>query len=186
VARFPDAVHVHIRLDVNGLLRDEVAGRPWLQVRDDLGDIVDLLDGHVAGLGDRIELAALEVAKMMVQHDFGAFASKIRTVQRNGVRVEHNMSEWFLPYFLLSLYKNEMKDRHDTLVLTPKSFKIPAKEEARWVLLMGIRGVGPHLAKTLLTHFGSIRAIAEASEEDLKQVKGVGKKLAEQIVWYMG
>jgi ERCC4-type nuclease len=128
----------------------------------------------------------IRTTKMVVHHDFGAFASKIRTVQRNGIRVEHNMSEWFLPYFLLSMYKNEMKDHHDTLVLSPKSFKVPTKKETRWVLLMGIRGVGPSLAQALLTHFKSITGVALATEEELRQVKGVGKKLAEQIRWYMG
>ena len=41
--------------------------------------------------------------------------------------------------------------------------------------------VGPKLAKSLLRHFGSVEALAHASERDIAEVEGVGKKRAKVI-----
>lgn len=47
--------------------------------------------------------------------------------------------------------------------------------------LDGIPGVGEAYQKRLLRHFGSVRAMREASVEDLMQVKGVGEAKAKAI-----
>ena len=44
-----------------------------------------------------------------------------------------------------------------------------------------IPGIGPHRKKQLLLHFGSPRAVAAASEEDLLAVQGVSRRTAEAI-----
>ncbi|MBN1169971.1 hypothetical protein JXA56_03020 [Candidatus Micrarchaeota archaeon] len=41
--------------------------------------------------------------------------------------------------------------------------------------------IGPKLAKSLLNHFGSIEAVVKASEHDLLEVEGMGKKRAKII-----
>jgi Fanconi anemia group M protein len=48
-------------------------------------------------------------------------------------------------------------------------------------VLQGFPGIGPHLAKRLLNHFGSVAAVLGASSETLKGVKGVGRATAETI-----
>ncbi len=48
-------------------------------------------------------------------------------------------------------------------------------------ILQGFPQVGPKLAGELLSHFGSVEAVITASEEDLTEVKGLGKKKAGQI-----
>lgn len=48
-------------------------------------------------------------------------------------------------------------------------------------VLQGFPGIGPHLAKRLLNHFGSVAAVLGASAEKLKAVKGVGRVTAETI-----
>lgn len=45
----------------------------------------------------------------------------------------------------------------------------------------GLPGRGPGIAKKLLAHFGSVSAVMNASADELCQVKGVGRKTAEQI-----
>lgn len=45
----------------------------------------------------------------------------------------------------------------------------------------GLPGCGPGTAKKLLGHFGSVERVFAASVEQLCEVKGVGKKTAEQI-----
>jgi excinuclease ABC subunit C len=48
-------------------------------------------------------------------------------------------------------------------------------------VLDGIKGVGPATKRALVKHFGTIKAIREASVEQLCAVEGVGIKLAEKI-----
>ena len=45
-----------------------------------------------------------------------------------------------------------------------------------------VSGVGPKTKKALLKHFGSVKAIAEASPEDLVHVEGIGSSVAQRIV----
>lgn len=47
--------------------------------------------------------------------------------------------------------------------------------------LDGIPGVGPAFQKRLLAHFGSVRAMREASVEALEEVKGIGSAKAQRI-----
>ena len=47
--------------------------------------------------------------------------------------------------------------------------------------LCSIPGVGPRTRKKLLERFGSDRAVLEATRSELREVEGVGPKLAEQI-----
>lgn len=50
--------------------------------------------------------------------------------------------------------------------------------------LDGVSGVGPKTKRALLLHFGSVKAIAEASPDLLLQVEGVGPAMASRIVEY--
>jgi len=49
-------------------------------------------------------------------------------------------------------------------------------------MLMQIAGIGPCLAATLLNHFGSVRSVFSASEDELQCVPGIGAALARHIV----
>lgn len=62
-----------------------------------------------------------------------------------------------------------------------------AKETELWRVLvaLSIRHVGPTAARTLADKFGSIDAIADATEEELSSTDGVGAIVAESIVaWF--
>jgi len=54
--------------------------------------------------------------------------------------------------------------------------------ERQQFLVEGLPNVSAVLAKRLLAHFGSIREIANATEEELIGVKGVGKNIASDIL----
>ena len=45
----------------------------------------------------------------------------------------------------------------------------------------GLPGCGPGTARKLLAHFGSVQAVLSASVDQLCEVKGVGRKTADQI-----
>jgi excinuclease ABC subunit C len=47
--------------------------------------------------------------------------------------------------------------------------------------LEGLPGVSQAVAHRLLAHFGSIRALSQASLEEIAALRGVGRKNADQI-----
>jgi ERCC4-type nuclease len=47
--------------------------------------------------------------------------------------------------------------------------------------LSSISGVGPQAAQTLLKEFGSLNNVFNATEDELCQVKGIGKVTAQRI-----
>jgi ERCC4-type nuclease len=53
--------------------------------------------------------------------------------------------------------------------------------ERQEYLVSAISEVGPVLARNLLKHFGSVKAIVEAPEEELIKVEKVGEKTARKI-----
>jgi len=52
---------------------------------------------------------------------------------------------------------------------------------ARLLAALGIRHVGGHAAEVLAEHFGSIDAIADASQEELAEVQGIGSVIAASV-----
>ena len=143
--------------------------------------VVLLVDGYYQWMkGGKIK-----PKKINLQHSPDAFVSKLRTIQSHAVRVEYNPSDWYLPFHLLSLYKYETRSEHSTLALSPKPFAVPPRSQSKWTVLMGMRGVGPKMAQLLLNEFGSIKNLANAEKIELTQVKGVGEKTAEEILWYL-
>ncbi len=55
-------------------------------------------------------------------------------------------------------------------------------KERQQFLVEGLPNVSAVIARRLLNHFGSFRDIANAKEEELMQVPGVGKGIAADIV----
>jgi DNA ligase (NAD+) len=63
-----------------------------------------------------------------------------------------------------------------------------AKSRPLWRVLvaLSIRHVGPTAAQALANHFGSIDAIADAPQEELSSVEGVGPTIAESLKEWFG
>jgi len=63
--------------------------------------------------------------------------------------------------------------------------KSKGNDAARLLFALGIRHVGEKAAKTLIAHFGTLDAIAAASEEELQAVEDVGPNTAAAIrAWF--
>jgi len=60
----------------------------------------------------------------------------------------------------------------------PKGFTLPEKQR---FVVEGLPGISAVLAKRLLEHFGTVERVMCASEEDLKQVHGIGREKARSI-----
>ena len=54
-------------------------------------------------------------------------------------------------------------------------------EELLVYVVSSLPGIGAKTANNLLTHFGSVRGVMNASKEQLMEVDGVGPKKAEDI-----
>ena len=57
---------------------------------------------------------------------------------------------------------------------------------ARFFYALGIRHVGDVTAQLLVDHFGSIKALMDAGEEELKKVEGIGPEVASSIRSWFG
>src|SRR5699024_5678993 len=102
--------------------------------------------------------------------------------------------------FRVPLYRRRAKKSdppeavHDGQVLSENGRKLlehlqSAKEQPLWRVLvaLSIRHVGPTAARALAQHFGSMRAVREATEEELADVEGVGPTIAASVRdWFEG
>ncbi|HYE99816.1 MAG TPA: ERCC4 domain-containing protein [Planctomycetota bacterium] len=60
----------------------------------------------------------------------------------------------------------------------------PRGKRARQLFaLQGLPAVGPARAEALLDRFGTLRAVLNASEQDLREVPGIGPRIARAILW---
>lgn len=84
---------------------------------------------------------------------------------------------------LMLMMKGQMSARHEIVRLT--SYK-PKRIKAHCLqFLQGLPQIGPLLAKRLVNHFGSMKAIVNAEEKELRQVDGIGKQTAGKICEFL-
>ncbi|HDQ16327.1 MAG TPA: hypothetical protein ENN45_04645, partial [Bacteroidetes bacterium] len=77
--------------------------------------------------------------------------------------------------------KREQKENKKIVAVRGEKHQM-SLEERQQFLIEGLPNVSGVIAKRLLDHFGSIRAIVNASEKELQEVEGVGKTIASEIV----
>ncbi|MBI5001161.1 MAG: DEAD/DEAH box helicase [Euryarchaeota archaeon] len=81
--------------------------------------------------------------------------------------------------YIQALFKRE-QGGDPRIPLRPGKGRTALHEQQQFVV-EGLPGISATLAQRLLGHFGSVRAIMNASIEELCDVKGVGKMTAEQV-----
>jgi len=81
---------------------------------------------------------------------------------------------------LLSIAKREQLERNKNVAMRGKK-KARSVNEIQEYLLSGLPKISREKAKRLLKHFGTPEKVFTASEEELKQVEGIGEKLAKKI-----
>jgi len=77
--------------------------------------------------------------------------------------------------------QREQKDDNKKVAIRGMKRQMSMHERQQF-LVEGLPNVSAVLADRLLNHFGSIRAIVNASEEELMEVEGIGKNIASEIV----
>ncbi len=81
---------------------------------------------------------------------------------------------------IFSVAAREQFRKKKEVALRGKKPNMSLKERQQFII-EGLPHVSAVLAKRLLNHFGSVKAIMNASTEELKQVEGIGKKKANAI-----
>ena len=84
---------------------------------------------------------------------------------------------------LTTLAKRSMKDKKEGSLVAGKKASSEAEELEKFVSMIPL--VNRVTAKSLLAHFGSIEHLAKAEVKDLEACKGVGKKRAEWIYFFI-
>ena len=80
------------------------------------------------------------------------------------------------------LYAAQQKLPNQKAKMTRYGYRPKSFYKRQLFLLQGLPNVGPILAKALLLHFGNIRAVMSATEQQLTKVAGVGNKKAKEII----
>jgi ERCC4-related helicase len=120
------------------------------------------------------------LTKRNISHNaiFGSFVSIIVDF---GIPIITTHSAQETADFLTVMAQREQKSGEKAVATRGEK---PARSisEQQQFLVEGLPNVSSVLAQRLLQHFGSIRAITNASEEDLCQVQGIGKNTATEIL----
>jgi len=84
--------------------------------------------------------------------------------------------------FVLFLKYLDEKVKEGSFARVPVMQKRTSKPEELLVYVVSsLPGIGAKTANNLLSHFGSVRGVMNASKKDLMEVDGVGPKRAEEI-----
>jgi Fanconi anemia group M protein len=123
----------------------------------------------VEGVSDdgRLGRSAILGAYASIIADFGASLFFTRDIEATAELV-------------FNLAKHEQVAKKQPMRIYAKKRTFTPSQSARSIVEM-LPMIGPKLAKSLLIHFGSIEAIARATERDIAEAAGVGKKRAKMI-----
>jgi len=77
--------------------------------------------------------------------------------------------------------KREQKEDKKEVAVRGEKTQMSLRERQQFII-EGLPNISATIAKRLLTHFGSIKDITNAAEEELLEVKGVGKNIANDII----
>lgn len=149
--------------------------------------------GHVFDQAERIGFEPNTVGFVFIEGDVfrgetGMLASAITGAITclslvQGLSVINTMDLRHTAFFICKIAQHERNGLGYELPL--RKDKPTLLLDAQRFVLEGINGVNPVLAGGLLEHFGSVRAVAAADEQALRQVKGIGPKTAARIVEVM-
>jgi len=101
-----------------------------------------------------------------------------------GIPVIHSLNIHETATLLSSIFRQcqqQKLPRQKHIIHVSPGIRINKKQRQKLSLLQNLPGIGSKKGLGLLSHLGSIVNIINASQTDLTKVKGIGKKLADQI-----
>jgi Fanconi anemia group M protein len=120
------------------------------------------------------------LTKRNISHNaiFGSFVSIIVDF---GIPIITTRNAQETADFLAIMANREQKEGEKAIAIRGEK-KAKTISEHQQFLVEGLPNISAVLAQRLLQHFGSIRSLANASEEDLCQIQGIGKNIAADIL----
>ncbi|MBS3781558.1 MAG: DEAD/DEAH box helicase family protein [Candidatus Thermoplasmatota archaeon] len=82
---------------------------------------------------------------------------------------------------LLSAMLKRKEKKKDTSAVRKKKKSMSTRDRKKYIL-EGLPSISGVLAERLLEHFGSVRDVFQADEEELQEVEGIGPSTAEKII----
>lgn len=130
------------------------------------GPLLMIIEGNPYATNHRIEKQAVRgaVLSVMVSWQIPVIYSK-NTVDTSAL--------------LMRICTQEMKE--SCFVRTRNSYKPKRTKLRQLQFLQGLPSTGPTLAGRLFEHFGNIKSVVTANPEELRKIKGIGKKSAKRI-----
>jgi len=159
------------RKNVDDFLESLIGGKLFRQIaqlRDAYPRPVLILEGENLLTKRNISHKAIFGSLASINVDFGV---PVITTKDSGETAD----------LLQVMAKREQKDDKKTVALREEKTSMSLRERQQFVI-EGFPNVSVVLAKRLLDHFGSIREITNASEEELMKVRGVGKNISSEIL----
>lgn len=120
------------------------------------------------------------LTKRNISHNaiFGSFVSIIVDF---GIPLITTQSSQETADILYVIAHREQKTGNKAVAVRGEKWATSLQEQQQFVI-EGLPNISVVLAQRLLQHFGSIRAIANATEEDLCEVHGIGQTIAQEII----
>lgn len=120
------------------------------------------------------------LTKRNISHNaiFGSFVSIIVDF---GIPIITTQSAHETADFLHVMANREQKEGDKAVAIRGEKWSMSMPEQQQFIV-EGLPNVSAVLAQRLLQSFGSIRAVANASEEELCNIQGIGKNIAAEIV----
>ncbi len=98
-----------------------------------------------------------------------------------GIPIMTTKDEMETANLLSVIAKREQKEEKKAVAIRGEKTQMSLNERQQF-LIEGLPNISAVLAKRLLLHFGSIKDIANATEEELQEVNGIGKNIASDII----
>lgn len=108
---------------------------------------------------------------------FGSFSS---TIVDYGIPIMMTRNPKETADFLFTLAKREQRTAEKSIAIRGEKYAMSPADQQQFII-EGLPNISSVLAKRLLHHFGTIRAIMNAQVDELCEVQGIGKQTAETI-----
>ncbi|UCD13270.1 MAG: DEAD/DEAH box helicase family protein [Thermoplasmatales archaeon] len=120
------------------------------------------------------------LTKRNISHN-AIFGSLVSTIVDFGIPIITTKSAHETADLLYVMANREQKEGDKAVAIRGEKWSMSTPEQQQFII-EGLPNVSAVLAKRLLQSFGSVKAIANASEEELCAVQGIGKNIAAEIV----
>lgn len=170
-----------------------VSGRVGVELKQIPDFVASIIDGRLLGQVKDLR-KNFERAVLIIEGEEDIYS--VRKVHANAIR--GMLSCIVLDFGVPVLYTKNPKDTAGLLAVMAQreqnkesdyslhSRKPLSLKEQQEFLVSALPGVGVQTAKLLLEHFGSVKALVNASREEMEDIKGVGEKTAEKLVKLFG